>query len=124
VTPNDRSPSSALRAATTEDEVEPDAEPEIEIRHDEGVRRFIAPLGSSTAFLQYRLRAGRFVIVHTEVPPSLGGRGLAARRVARVSAVEVDAGRTPEVGATVRRRGRHRERVALAASHGPIQPGE
>ena len=83
MTPGARSPSTAPRAAPIEDDIEPepDGEHEIEIRLDEGARRFIASSGSSTAFLQYRLRAGRFVIVHTEVPLTLGGRGLAGRLV-------------------------------------------
>lgn len=94
MTPDARSPSTAPRAAPIEDDIEPDAEPQIEIRLDEGAGRFIASSGSSTAFLQYRLRAGRFVIVHTEVPPTLGGRGLGGRLVRAAVAHARDRGDT------------------------------
>jgi uncharacterized protein len=39
--------------------------------------RFEIRIGGQLAELTYRLRAGRLVLVHTEVPEELGGRNLA-----------------------------------------------
>ena len=35
----------------------------------------------STAVLQYQLLEGEIVLLHTEVPPALGGRGIATRLI-------------------------------------------
>lgn len=48
---------------------------------DESERRIIATSGSSTASLEYRVRANRFIIMHTEVPTELSGQGLAGQLV-------------------------------------------
>jgi uncharacterized protein len=39
--------------------------------------RFEIRVGDALALLTYRRRAGRLVLVHTEVPAELGGHGLA-----------------------------------------------
>ena len=39
-------------------------------------QQFQLPVGNEIAFLEYRLHEGAIVLMHTEVPDSLGGRGL------------------------------------------------
>ena len=43
--------------------------------------RFEVDADGEMAELKYRLRAGRLVLIHTEVPDSLGGRGLGGQLV-------------------------------------------
>lgn len=43
--------------------------------------RFLVREEGSEAQLTYRTRPGKLVLVHTEVPPELGGRGIATRLV-------------------------------------------
>lgn len=54
---------------------------DLTITLDENGHRFAATTGSLTASLQYRRRGDRFVIVHTDVPAELRGRGLGRRLV-------------------------------------------
>ncbi len=49
------------------------------VRDNADAHRYEIAVGGQTAFLEYRRRPGVVVLVHTEVPPSLRGRGLAAR---------------------------------------------
>ncbi|HVC19282.1 MAG TPA: GNAT family N-acetyltransferase [Vicinamibacterales bacterium] len=52
----------------------------VPIEHNEAASRFEARFPEGVALLQYRFdAAGDFVLIHTEVPPSLRGRGLADR---------------------------------------------
>lgn len=51
------------------------------VANDEAARRFVIVEGAMEAFLQYRTRADRLILVHTEVPPKLGGRGLAGELI-------------------------------------------
>jgi uncharacterized protein len=52
----------------------------IAITNNEKESRFEASALEGLAFLRYQLlRDGTFVLMHTEVPPALGGRGLASR---------------------------------------------
>ena len=48
----------------------------IEVIHDPARSRFEVHVGGELARLDYRVRDGVMNIHHTEVPPSLGGRGL------------------------------------------------
>lgn len=41
--------------------------------------RFELNVDGKIAFLTYRLRPGRIVLLHTEVPPELEGRGIGGR---------------------------------------------
>ena len=61
--------------------VEPPASSDpIEVSHNEKESRFEASLLDGLAYLRYRiLRDGTLVLVHTEVPPVLEGRGIASR---------------------------------------------
>jgi hypothetical protein len=61
--------------------VEPPASSDpIEVRINEKESRFEASALEGLAELRYRvLRDGTLVLVHTEVPPALEGRGLASR---------------------------------------------
>lgn len=44
--------------------------------------RFVLPLDGLEAELQYRVRPGKLILVHTEVPEALGGKGLGGMLVA------------------------------------------
>ena len=54
---------------------------EIDIRHNASAQRFEATVDGATARLDYRLDGKLMRIVHTEVPPALEGRGIAAQLV-------------------------------------------
>src|SRR6476646_3826605 len=50
--------------------------------HDESEHnRFACSEGGAVAQLQYRVRGDRLVLIHTEVPDELGGRGIGGRLV-------------------------------------------
>ncbi|MGH9346220.1 MAG: GNAT family N-acetyltransferase [Vicinamibacterales bacterium] len=49
-----------------------------EVVNNEGARRFEITIDGHTGFLQYAESAGRINLVHTAVPPELGGRGVGA----------------------------------------------
>lgn len=67
------------------------------IHHDPGARRFEAVVEGHRARLDYAPAPGRLVILHTEVPKAIGGRGLAGALVeaalahARASGLLVEA---------------------------------
>lgn len=48
------------------------------IDHDRGAHRFTAEVDGSRAELDYTLADGVMTITHTQVPPAIGGRGIAA----------------------------------------------
>ena len=48
---------------------------------DDNGRRFVYRENSTEAELKFRLNGKRLVLVHTEVPPSLSGRGVGGRLV-------------------------------------------
>ena len=52
------------------------------IKLDEAARRFTFESEGATAFLEFRQRADRFIILHTVVPPELEGEGVGSRLVA------------------------------------------
>lgn len=58
------------------------ADDPIEIRDDTEGKRFVLTLEGREAFADYRVRSGKLIIVHTEVPDALGGRGLGGMLVA------------------------------------------
>ena len=51
----------------------------VNVVHNESGRRFEADVQGLAALLVYKLVPGRILIQHTEVPPALEGRGLAAK---------------------------------------------
>jgi predicted GNAT family acetyltransferase len=51
------------------------------IRHDPATSRFETGSGDSTALLEYVQAGGRVTFVHTFVPPTLRGQGIAERLV-------------------------------------------
>ena len=52
---------------------------DVVVTHNEEARRFEATVHGLRALLTYRLLPDRIVFPHTEVPPPLEGRGLAAK---------------------------------------------
>jgi predicted GNAT family acetyltransferase len=48
------------------------------VNHDRSAHRFTTEVGGSRAELDYTLADGVMTITHTEVPPAIGGRGIAA----------------------------------------------
>jgi predicted GNAT family acetyltransferase len=55
---------------------------DIEIVHNAAKSRFEAQVDGELCRLDYRIVGDAFTINHTEVPPSLGGRGLGGKLVA------------------------------------------
>jgi predicted GNAT family acetyltransferase len=51
------------------------------VRNDTANHRFVSGEDGAEAELVYRQRAGRLVLIHTEVPDALGGRGIGGRLV-------------------------------------------
>jgi uncharacterized protein len=54
----------------------------IEVVHNEAASRFEATVDGRLSICQYRRQDGQLLLTHTEVPPALGGRGIAAALVA------------------------------------------
>jgi|SRR5579859_1922708 len=52
---------------------------EASVVHNQAAQQFELLAGSDVGLLQYRIRDGRMVVYHTEVPRHLERRGLAAR---------------------------------------------
>ena len=50
-----------------------------ELRDNEERDRFELDVDGITAFVDYRKSPGTITLVHTEVPPELGGRGVGSR---------------------------------------------
>jgi predicted GNAT family acetyltransferase len=55
---------------------------EVDIQHNEAASRFEAHFDAGLAVAVYRLVGTEMQMTHTEVPPSLEGRGIAAQLVA------------------------------------------
>jgi uncharacterized protein len=53
------------------------AQPDLSVTHNRGQHRFEIPLGAELALLQYREHDGSIDLIHTEVPQSHQGQGLA-----------------------------------------------
>ena len=49
------------------------------VKHNQADNRFEVDLGKDKAILIYMIKAGLFVMLHTEVPPPFEGRGIAAQ---------------------------------------------
>lgn len=47
-----------------------------EVVHNETERRFEITIDGHTGFLRYARKPDQIELIHTEVPPELGGRGL------------------------------------------------
>ena len=60
-----------------------DTTPTPDVRHEADRNRFIAQVDGVEAVLEYARRPGVIALTHTEVPPAIGGRGVAAALVAR-----------------------------------------
>ena len=55
--------------------------PDAEVRDDRDHERFVFEADGAGARLDYRSAPGTLVLVHTEVPDALGGRGIGGRLV-------------------------------------------
>jgi predicted GNAT family acetyltransferase len=53
----------------------------VEIRHNAAARRFEAAIDKLLCRCDYRMHGGTMMLVHTEVPPQLEGRGFASMLV-------------------------------------------
>lgn len=54
----------------------------VAVRHDEAANRFVAEVDGVESECVYRRQDGLLLMTHTEVPPALEGRGIAAALVA------------------------------------------
>lgn len=52
---------------------------QIEVIHNAGNNRFEVDLGKEKAVLIYMIKAGLFIMLHTEVPPAFEGMGIAGK---------------------------------------------
>lgn len=52
-----------------------------DVRNDTSASRFVVTEDGVDAELRYRTRAGLLILIHTDVPDSLGGRGIGGRLV-------------------------------------------
>ena len=52
-----------------------------DVRNDTTTGRFVVAEDGLEAELRYRKRAGRLILIHTDVPDALGGRGIGGRLV-------------------------------------------
>ena len=52
-----------------------------EVRDNPAASRFEMTSGDSTAFVEYRRAAERIVLLHTEVPEALSGKGVGSKLV-------------------------------------------
>jgi uncharacterized protein len=50
-----------------------------EVIHNQADCRFEVDLGKEKAMLIYMIKAGLFIMLHTEVPPAFDGRGIAGQ---------------------------------------------
>ena len=57
------------------------SDPPTDVRNDAATGRFVVTEDGIEAELRYRERAGRLILIHTEVPDALGGRGIGGRLV-------------------------------------------
>jgi predicted GNAT family acetyltransferase len=53
----------------------------VHVSHDASQQRFEVRADDAVAFLAYERRDGRLVVIHTEVPANLGGRGIGGQLV-------------------------------------------
>jgi uncharacterized protein len=67
---------------------------EVMVTDNQGDSRFEIRADGELAELIYRTRAGRLILVHTEVPEALGGRGLGGDLVRAAIAKATAAGMT------------------------------
>jgi hypothetical protein len=68
------------------------SDPAVSIVDDAEAHRFETSVDGHLAFLQYRQNGNRFVIVHTEVPEALSGRGIGGALVEKAIEKAADAG--------------------------------
>lgn len=52
---------------------------DFDVVHNQAAQQFELKAGSEVGLLQYRIRDGRMIVYHTEVPQHLERQGLAAR---------------------------------------------
>jgi uncharacterized protein len=55
--------------------------PQLSISNNEQQQQFQAKIDGELAWLEYRLHDGQIVLMHTEVPAPLGGRGIGSALV-------------------------------------------
>ncbi|MBO0775302.1 MAG: N-acetyltransferase [Actinobacteria bacterium] len=65
-----------------------------QVSDDRAACRFELRAGGHVAGLQYRESRGRLILIHTEVPPELGGRGIGGTLVTAAAARAAQEGMT------------------------------
>jgi uncharacterized protein len=66
----------------------------LSVRDDAEGERFVVESGGKIAQLLYQKEPGRLILVHTEVPEALGGRGIAGQLVQAAVASAASESRT------------------------------
>jgi uncharacterized protein len=66
----------------------------LSVRDDSAGERFVVESEGQVAQLLYEKEPGRLILVHTEVPEELGGRGIAGQLVRAAIASAASEGRT------------------------------
>lgn len=79
MSPSTNNPNMVKGASAREQAAGDDAQ--AAISHDEAGRRFSLTADGHEGYVDYALDAGTMVIIHTVVPPAIGGRGIAGRLV-------------------------------------------
>lgn len=54
------------------------ADKPLPIDHDPAAGRFVTEVDGHSGYVEYQLAGGVMTIIHTIVPPQIGGRGIAA----------------------------------------------
>ena len=57
---------------------------DFELIHNKNLKRFEMHVDGHIAFLEYMLRPDMIYLIHTEVPPAIGNRGIGSKLVKKV----------------------------------------
>jgi uncharacterized protein len=57
----------------------PNSTEDLNVENNEAANRFEVSLGSAVAFLKYEKRGDRIILVHTQVPSEMEGKGIGGK---------------------------------------------